>query len=119
VRAKLSRELHDQIGQELVILRRKAQSLVEESREESLRKKAGELVILSDQLMDSVHNLSVELRPMMLDELGLEKAIQWYAEDFERRTGIRCVFILTWTTSVIYLSGKKSRFQPTGYSRKL
>jgi PAS domain S-box-containing protein len=92
VRAKLSRELHDQIGQELVILRRKAQSLVEESKEKSLRQKAGELVVLSDKLMDSVHNLSVELRPMMLDELGLEKAIQWYAEDFERRTGIRCIF---------------------------
>jgi PAS domain S-box-containing protein len=92
VRAKLSRELHDQIGQELVILRRKAQSLLEESRKMSLRQKAGELIILSDKLMDSVHNLSVELRPMMLDELGLEKAIQWYAEDFERRTGICCVF---------------------------
>jgi signal transduction histidine kinase len=36
------------------------------------------------------HRIAVSIRPGILDELGLFKAIQWYAEDFERRSGISC-----------------------------
>jgi signal transduction histidine kinase len=45
---------------------------------------------LSDGLIETVHKLSSELRPGILDKLGLVKAIQWYAETFEQRTGISC-----------------------------
>jgi signal transduction histidine kinase len=46
---------------------------------------------LIDDTLDTTRRLSTELRPPILDDLGLAAAISWYARDFEARTGIRCV----------------------------
>jgi signal transduction histidine kinase len=47
---------------------------------------------LIDQTIDEVRSIALRLRPGILDDLGLVDALEWYAADFERRTGIACAF---------------------------
>ena len=93
-RRRLSRELHDEIGQTLTALRIeishaqaawKAGSLAVPARLEQARS-------LAEKTVRTVRNISLLLRPSLLDDLGLEPALQWQAEDFSRRSGIRCSF---------------------------
>ena len=90
-RKRIARELHDQLGQELTALRIEVASLAENLATTSeLFKRAQALVNTSDRLAAVIHRISVELRPAILDRLGLFKAVQWYVEEFERETGISC-----------------------------
>ena len=90
-RARIARELHDQLGQELVALKIEAVVLMEElSKSPRLRERARGVLDLIDRLDTTAHRIAVSIRPEILDKLGLVKAIQWYAEDFERRSGISC-----------------------------
>jgi signal transduction histidine kinase len=45
-----------------------------------------------DETLDTVQRIAADLRPGVLDELGLKAAIQWQLDDFSRRAGIRCRF---------------------------
>jgi signal transduction histidine kinase len=45
---------------------------------------------LLDQMLDTVQKIATELRPGVLDELGLEAAVEWYVREFEKRAGIDC-----------------------------
>ena len=90
-RARIARELHDQLGQELVALKIEAVVLMEElAKSPRLRERARGVLDLIDRLDTTAHRIAVSIRPEILDKLGLVKAIQWYAEDFERRSGISC-----------------------------
>jgi PAS domain S-box-containing protein len=90
-RSRIARELHDQLGQELVALKIELVSLVERlAGVPPLRDRARSMLHLVESLDAASHRIAVSLRPDILDELGLVKAIQWYAEDFERRSGISC-----------------------------
>jgi len=90
-RARIARDLHDQLGQELVALKIEAVSLAEQLGEENrLYGRAKSIMDLVDRLSATSHRIAVDLRPGMLDKLGLMKAMQWYAENFERRSGISC-----------------------------
>jgi len=90
-RARIARELHDQLGQELVALKIEAVSLAEKlAHYPVFRDRAGAVLALAERLDATSHRIAVSIRPEVLDELGLAKAVQWYAEDFERRTGISC-----------------------------
>jgi two-component system invasion response regulator UvrY len=90
-RARIARELHDQLGQELVALKIEAVVLKEElAKSPRLRERARGVLDLIDRLDTTAHRIAVSIRPEILDKLGLVKAIQWYAEDFERRSGISC-----------------------------
>ena len=90
-RARIARELHDQLGQELVALKIEAVSLAEKLADAPvLRERARAILDLAERLDATSHRIAVNIRPEILDELGLVKAIQWYAEDFERRSGISC-----------------------------
>lgn len=90
-RSRIARELHDQLGQELVALKIELVSLVERlAGVPPLRDRARSMLDLVESLDATSHRIAVSLRPEILDELGLVRAIQWYAEDFERRSGISC-----------------------------
>jgi two-component system, NarL family, sensor kinase len=90
-RRHIARDLHDITGQKLA-----AQSM---ALAKVLRKAAGldqesqrllvECVTLSNQVSDEIRTLSYLLHPPLLDELGLSSAVRWYAEGYERRTGIK------------------------------
>ncbi len=90
-RARIARELHDQLGQELVALKIEAVSLAERlASVPELWQRSRAVLDLVERLDATSHRIAVSIRPEILDELGLVKAIQWCAEDFERRSGISC-----------------------------
>lgn len=89
-RKRLACELHDEIGQTLHALRLEI-SQAKAARDAdaagpSLDRARG----LAERAVATVRNISLLLRPSVLDDLGLGPALQWLAEDFSRRTGIRC-----------------------------
>ncbi len=94
-RTRLSRELHDEIVQNLAVLKMeivKAQSLASDrvpGTKEVLSRARG----LADETVRTVRNISLLLRPSLLDDLGLGPALQWQAEEFSRRTGIACSLV--------------------------
>jgi signal transduction histidine kinase len=93
-RTRLSRELHDEIVQTLATLR------LEISRTESLparriqeiRERLESARLLAERAIGTTRNISLLLRPSLLDDLGLGPALQWQAEQFTNRTGIPCQF---------------------------
>jgi len=87
----MAREIHDQVGQALTALKLDLAGLRAELPDGEARRRAGEMDRLIDDTLDTTRRLSTELRPPILDDLGLAPAIEWYARDFEARTGIRCV----------------------------
>ncbi len=89
-RVGIARELHDELAQGLVVTRLEAVSLADKLQESSQSKQIAYIIEKIDKLLDDVRDISSNLRPKMLDELGLVGAIQWYVRDFERRTGIPC-----------------------------
>lgn len=86
-RRDLSRELHDEVGQLLTGLRMELGKLERARGEEGSQfaVHAEECKRLVDSLIDTVRHLSMGLRPSMLDDLGLQPAIEWQARDFSRR----------------------------------
>lgn len=91
-RTRLSRELHDEIGQTLTALRIEISRALAALRSQPSAAEARleEARLLAEKTVSTVRNISVLLRPSLLDDLGLEPALQWQAEDFSRRSGIRC-----------------------------
>ena len=93
-RRAIARELHDELGQVLTALRMDAVWLCE--RLKLTDAKAGDRALamcrLIDQTIDEVRGLATRLRPGVLDDLGLLDALEWYITDFEKRTGIACIF---------------------------
>jgi signal transduction histidine kinase len=89
-RRELSRELHDEVGQRMTALGIELGNL-EDMREcdtETFRKQLEELKRLNADAMRGVRDLAMGLRPSMLDDIGLEAALQWQGREFSRRTGV-------------------------------
>jgi PAS domain S-box-containing protein len=94
-RTAIAREIHDELGQMLTVLRLDVESLgTVISRNSKHGAEAGRrtAIILDhiDSTIRGVRRISSELRPGVLDHLGLMAAIEWQTEGFEKRTGIRC-----------------------------
>jgi PAS domain S-box-containing protein len=88
----LARELHDELGQLLTALKMNLAWLRERlpAGDAGLADKAGQMDAVLDRTVSSVRRISAELRPLMLDDLGLADAIAWLAEEFSRNSGIPC-----------------------------
>ena len=88
-RTKVAREIHDELGQALTAIRISLSSwsrdLVTDKKQES-----EPILKLVDETIQSVRRISTELRPAILDALGLVAAVEWAAGEFEARTGIKC-----------------------------
>jgi PAS domain S-box-containing protein len=90
-RARFARDLHDQLGQDLVFLKMQAESLAKGLGDAPrLQEKAMEIANLADRLKTTSSRIAASIGPGILDGLGLVRAVEWCAEDFERRTGISC-----------------------------
>jgi signal transduction histidine kinase len=90
-RKRISRDLHDQTGQSItsVLLELK---MLEKNNVGNIHEKIINIRNLVVQTLDEVHNMSLELRPSSLDDLGLVTAIQQYAHDYTERFGIKADF---------------------------
>ena len=89
-RGRISRELHDSVGQSLTALKIQLQLLEEAAIQEksALASRLAELRDLADRSLQEVRQISHLLRPHMLDELGLMPTLQWLVRTFQKRTGI-------------------------------
>ena len=94
-RRRLSRELHDEIGQSLALLQIEvshAQALLKGGGQGDLRERLFRARELAERTVQSVRSISGLLRPALLDDLGLVPALQFQLEEFLRRSGIACEF---------------------------
>ncbi|MGB3097558.1 MAG: sensor histidine kinase [Candidatus Deferrimicrobiaceae bacterium] len=95
-RARISREIHDELGQSLTALKFDLSSVGSRMGPDQtlLVEKTKSMMKLVDSTINTVRKISRELRPGLLDDLGLAAAIAWQAKEFRIRTGIPCkVFI--------------------------
>ena len=91
-RTRIARDVHDEIGQVLTALNMDVHWLYERisDKENDTQSKVLSMTSLIATAIASVQRITSELRPAMLDELGLASAIQWSVEEFQERTGIKC-----------------------------
>ncbi|HME01088.1 MAG TPA: PAS domain S-box protein [Terriglobia bacterium] len=91
-RKRVAREIHDQLGQALTAIKIDLSSLVRElpAEREQPSKRTSSIFKLLDETIQSVRRISTELRPGILDDLGLVATIEWAGEEFEARTGTKC-----------------------------
>jgi len=93
-RTAIARELHDELGQVLTALRMDAVWLQERLKGSDARiaERALTMCDLIDKTIKDVRSIAIRLRPGVLDDLGLVDALEWLTGDFEKRSGITCVF---------------------------
>jgi PAS domain S-box-containing protein len=96
-RARLAREIHDVLAQELTRIKmdiawlnRRLAQPVDAAQQPLLLEKLAAMTELADTAIGSVQRIATELRPFVLDSFGLCAAIEWQVKDFGVRSGIRC-----------------------------
>jgi two-component system, NarL family, sensor histidine kinase UhpB len=96
-KTRIARELHDELGQLLTALKIDLVSVRDRigGREPELGAMAEKMARTLDQTVTSVRRIAADLRPLMLDDLGLYDALSWLAEDFSQRSGVQCELQLT------------------------
>lgn len=83
-RHALAQELHDQIGQLLTGLRFQLES----ARTAAPNPSVDHALTITDELLRSIRAITLQLRPRLLDDLGLRPALEWHAKVFQNQTGI-------------------------------
>ena len=92
-RTRISREIHDELGQALTALKLDLSSVRRSLVSGGLSGQSAKVQDIEravNRIIRTVRKISTELRPGILDELGVAAAIEWVAKDFQDRTGIRC-----------------------------
>jgi len=79
-RRHLARELHDEIGQSLTAVELNLQALLESRGADALAPRLKASIEVVERVQEQVHDLSLNLRPSILDDLGLEPALHWYTD---------------------------------------
>ncbi|OGO22801.1 MAG: hypothetical protein A2144_07775 [Chloroflexi bacterium RBG_16_50_9] len=87
-RKRIARELHDESGQALTSLMVGLRLTEESTDSTQLKEKLVELRALAGQTLEGLRHLATELRPSLLDDIGLVSAIRRYAEEYASKTGI-------------------------------
>jgi PAS domain S-box-containing protein len=95
-KSRISRELHDELGQNLTALKMDLSWLQAHTsndlaaRNERIRAMQSVL----DSTVVATRRIAADLRPLMLDDLGLKAALEWLTQDFSRRTQVRCQLVV-------------------------
>jgi signal transduction histidine kinase len=96
-RTHIAREIHDELGQALTALKMDlvwteevVRGTAEHVTPESILNKIEGMYTLIDNTIGTMRRIATELRPVLLDSLGLSAAMEWQAEEFQNRTGIVC-----------------------------
>jgi len=91
-RARIAREIHDELGGNLIAIKMALAILTRTlPAEPALTEKAAYLDSLVDRTIEATHRLATSLRPSVLD-FGLVAAIEWQVREFRKQTGIDCTF---------------------------
>jgi len=91
-KSRIARELHDELGQQLTALKIDVGWLRANLGEPpaAVAAKLGAMQSLLDSTVASARRISSDLRPLMLDDLGLTAAAEWQVQNFTARSGVRC-----------------------------
>jgi PAS domain S-box-containing protein len=95
-KSRIARELHDELGQALTALKLDVAWLREHTGPgaEATLEKLRAMQLLLDGTVASARRISADLRPLMLDDLGLTAAAEWLVDSFTNRTGIACELVV-------------------------
>jgi signal transduction histidine kinase len=91
-RRHIARELHDEIGQSLTVAELNLHAALENSSPAALTRRLEDSIQAVGRVLEQVHDLSLNLRPSMLDDLGLESALRWYTNRQASLTGLQSRF---------------------------
>ena len=93
-RTHIAREIHDELGQQLTVLKMDASWLNKKliTNDESVKEKLKDLLELLDGTVRTVRKISSELRPSLLDDMGLVAAMEWHLKEFEKRVTVKTKF---------------------------
>lgn len=96
-RLRIAQELHDQLGQALTCIKMDLDWIVRKNGAggDTWVSMVQDAMGAVDNSIALVRRISTELRPQLLDSMGLRAAIEWEIEQFQRRSGVRCVVRLT------------------------
>ncbi len=91
-RKRIARELHDETGQSLTTLKLALKQIETCNNLEEVRQMTQQLRSLTGNVIDEVKGIARDLRPSVLDDLGLEYALKKYLQDVEKHSGIHTEF---------------------------
>jgi signal transduction histidine kinase len=91
-RRHISRELHDEVGQALTAVKVNIQAAMRMSGTSSINPYLEESIATVERTLDQVRNLSLDLRPSILDDLGVVAAVRWYLDRQAHRAGFKAHF---------------------------
>jgi PAS domain S-box-containing protein len=93
-RTRIAREIHDELGQQLTGLKMDISWLSKKINGQApeINQKLSESLVLIDDTVKTVRRIATQLRPSILDDLGLISAMEWQSEEFEKRFKIITVF---------------------------
>jgi PAS domain S-box-containing protein len=102
-RTRVAREIHDELGQALTAIKLESAALIRELPGEAKQQsnRAESIAKLADDTIQAVRRISTELRPGILDDLGLAAAVEWVTEEFQARTGTKVQLTLPGVDLVI------------------
>ncbi|HET8782999.1 MAG TPA: PAS domain S-box protein [Pyrinomonadaceae bacterium] len=92
-RRRISRELHDQVGQILTAVKMNLHALQHKCTQPEILMSINDNLKVIDEAVDQIRDLSVDLRPLLLDDLGLVVALRWYLGRQTRNLGIPAKFV--------------------------
>lgn len=94
-RTSIAREIHDELGQQLTGLKMYVSWLNKKivPQEQDIKERFVSAMELIEETIKTVRKISMDLRPSMLDDLGLLAALEWQCSEFEKRSGISTAFI--------------------------
>lgn len=87
-RSHIAREIHDELGQQLAGIKYSLTSLRASPASQNIDRIMNEI----DETIHSMRKIATQLRPGILDSLGLIPSIQWLADEFEKKSGVACIF---------------------------
>lgn len=112
-RKYIAREIHDELGQlvtglkmDISITKKKVEKNAPE-----LGDKLATIMEVTDEIIHTVRRIASELRPSILDDIGLDAALEWQAKEFEKRTHIQCTFINNARDIVVSMDVKSNLFR--------
>ena len=91
-RRNIARELHDEIGQALTVIQLNLQAMLQAPGTKTFSPRLHESLEVVNHVLDQVHDISLNLRPLILDDLGLEPALRWFTKRQAALVGLQARF---------------------------
>jgi PAS domain S-box-containing protein len=92
-RTYIAREIHDELGQQLTAIKLDAAWLDRKILEDSpIKQRVGHIISMLSNVIHSIRKIAMQLRPSVLDDLGLIEALKWQSRDFQNRYAIPIAF---------------------------